>query len=117
MTNVPPLAQTIAAATRAQQVAKARRAARRIVIIIAREAIIHGALPVALKSQDWGKSLNIEACALWLLGHNMRWLTTPAVDLALEWLHHIELTDHGMWPEQETIPYPAEALARAKEAA
>jgi hypothetical protein len=113
MTNVPPLAQTIAAATRAQQVAKARGIAKKVVALLAAQPLFHGALPTAIDAQDWGPALDAGQCALWLLERDYRWLA--AEEIALEWLRQMQLTDHGVWPE--LIPYPAEALARVKEAA
>lgn len=54
MTNVPPLAQTIAAATQAQRVAKARNVAKKIILLLASLPVIHGDYPrEALTQQDW----------------------------------------------------------------
>lgn len=108
MSYIPPLAQTLAAATQAQRVAKARNVAKKVVITLASQPLLHGALPVALESRDWGLAIDVEQCALWLLEHDYRWLT--AEEIALEWLRQMQLADHGVWPE--TIPYPAEALVR-----
>jgi len=110
MTLAPDL--SLSAATRAQHIGRARRKAQRIIILVASAPIIHGALPNDLAAQDWGCALDPGQCALWLLERDYRWLT--AEEIALEWLRHMQLTDHGVWPE--LIPYPAEALAR-KEAA
>lgn len=109
MSYIPPLAQTLAAATQAQRVAKARNVAKKIILLLASLPVIHGDYPrEALTQQDWGQAIEIEQCALWVLECNPRWLTLE--ELAIEWLCHKRLAEHGAWPE--VIPYPVGALAR-----
>lgn len=116
MTLAPALDLSLSAATRAQHIGRARRKAQRIVILVASAPLIHGALPNDLAAQDWGCALDPGQCALWLLEHDVQFLAMPSVDLALEWLYYVGSADHGMWPEQGMIPYPAGELARMAEA-